>query len=216
MSAASRSRAIIVALTLLLTLSGCAPAGGDGAPDPVATADAGQDAADDDTDAGDGQDSDDGDAGSDGAEDPVQEQVRTGPVADYGGPAYGDQGEAEIVEEGVWCKTIAVFWGGDVAVPEGVRFTFDEAVPDRAGLAVEDGVCGTLGATTSCVGLTVEANESGIFCSLTLRPGDDFEDGTTITFIGTLECPTVEACDAVATRTVEPGPPIVVNTPAGG
>jgi hypothetical protein len=215
MSTSSRSGAIIVAFALLLALTGCAPAGGDGASDPVATADAGQDAATDDTEDDADTDGDADDSDSDGDEDPAQEQVRTGPVAEYGGPAYGDQGEAEIVEEGVWCKTIAVFWGGDAEIPEGVRFTFDEAVPDRAGLAVEDGVCGTLGATTSCVGLTVEANESGIFCSLVLRPGDDFEDGTTITFNGTLECPTADVCDAVAARTVEPGPPIVVNTPAG-
>ena len=47
-------------------------------------------------------------------EDPAQSRVRTGPVAQYGGPAYGDQGVAEIIEAGLWCKTIKVFWGGDV------------------------------------------------------------------------------------------------------
>lgn len=163
-----------------------------------------------DTDA-DGEDQ--GDA--DGGEDPAQDLVRTGPVAQYGGPAYGDQGEAEIVGTGVWCKTIAVFWGGGEPIPEGVRFTFEQAVTDRPGLGVDGGVCGTLGADRSCLGMAVEANASGLFCSLVLHPAEDFQDGTSISFHGTLSCPSVEVCDAVAAREVQPGPPIVVNTPAG-
>ncbi len=155
---------------------------------------------------------DQGQADSDGGEDPTQDRVRTGPVAQYGGPAYGDQGTAEVLAPGVWCKTIAVFWGGD-AVPDGVSFTFENAVTDRAGLRVDGGVCGTRGADRSCLGMLVAANESGIFCSLVLRPGGDFQDGTAITFRGTLECPTAEICDEVAARTVDPGPPIIVNDP---
>lgn len=193
-------------LAVMLLLSGCAaPVSDDG------QAETSQ-APTEDTDTDD--DSDDTDDGeSEGDEDPEQDTVRTGPVAQYGGPAYGDQGEAEVVEPGVWCKTIAVFWGGSEPVPEGVRFTFQEAVADRAGLDVEGGVCGTRNADRSCLGMTVEANESGIFCSIVVRPGADFEDGTTITFTGTLECPTTEICDAVAAREVEPGPALVVNTP---
>jgi len=155
---------------------------------------------------------DQGQADSDGGEDPAQDRVRTGPVAQYGGPAYGDQGTAEVLEPGVWCKTIAVFWGGD-AVPDGVSFTFENAVTDRPGLRVDGGVCGTRGADRSCLGMLVAANESGIFCSLVLRPGGDFQDGTTITFRGTLECPTAQICDQVAAREVDPGPPIIVNDP---
>lgn len=161
----------------------------------------------------DGDGDDPGATDSDGGEDPAQHRVRTGPVAQYGGPAYGDQGTAEVLEAGLWCKTIAVFWGGTEPIPEGVGFTFENAVPDRPGLRVEGGVCGTRGADRSCLGMLVRANESGIFCSLLLRPGSDFQDGTAITFRGTLECPTAEICDRVAAREVEPGPPIIVDDP---
>lgn len=185
-------------LAVLLLLAGCAsPTGDDGQPDPTTT-----------------QAEDDG-SDADGDEDPAQDTVRTGPVAQYGGPAYGDQGQSEEVEPVVWCKTIAVFWGGSEPVPDGVRFTFEAAVPDRAGLEVEGGVCGTRDADRSCLGMTVEANESDIRCSLIVRPGPDFEEGTTIGFTGTLECPTAEICDAVAAREVEPGPPLVVESPRG-
>ncbi|MEV4688400.1 hypothetical protein [Microbacterium sp. LWH3-1.2] len=162
---------------------------------------------------GDADGDEQGQTDSDGGEDPAQDRVRTGPVAQYGGPAYGDQGTAEVLEAGLWCKTIAVFWGGTVPIPEGVGFTFENAVPDRPGLRVEGGVCGTRGADRSCLGMLVRANESGIFCSLLLRPGSDFQDGTAITFRGTLECPTAEICDQVAAREVEPGPPIIVDDP---
>lgn len=151
-------------------------------------------------------------------EDPAQDRVRTGPVAQYGGPAYGDQGEAEIVEAGVWCKTLQVFWGGSEPVPEGVRFTFSEPVVDAPGLEVTGAPCGTNPESgvplASCLGLPLDANATA-YCGLEVRPGPDFVDGTGITFIGTLECPTVEVCDAMAGRDVDPGPPVVVNTPAG-
>jgi hypothetical protein len=52
-------------------------------------------------------------------------------------------------------------------------------------------------------------------CSIEVLPTADFVDGTTVSFTGTLECPTSEICDAVAARQVDPGPPIVVNTPEG-
>lgn len=205
--------AATMTVTLLLALSGCgAPVTEQGArPESTATAPlsptpTGTGHAVDDG----GRDGDGGD--SDGGEDPAQDRVRTGPVAQYGGPAYGDQGVAEIIEAGLWCKTIAVFWGGD-PVADGVRFTFEAALPDRPGLEVVRGVCGTRGADRSCLGMTVEANASGAFCSIVLRPGEGFQDGTAITFTGTLECPSSEICDAVAARAVEPGPPIVVDDP---
>jgi|GEM_PF-4707298 len=198
--------AAALTLAVLLAVAGCAaPVAEDAgatrattSPSPRAEADQGGD--------------DQGQADSDGGEDPAQDRVRTGPVAQYGGPAYGDQGTAEVLEPGLWCKTIAVFWGGE-PVPDGVAFTFEQAVTDHAGLQVDGGVCGTRGADRSCLGLLVEANASGIFCSLVLRPGDDFQDGTTITFTGTLSCPTSEICDQVAAREVEPGPPIIVDDP---
>ncbi len=201
-------RTVLASLVLLaaLIVAGCAPAV-DGPPgaDQTTSGQATEDGGTDEEDGG----------TADGEEDPEQDRVRTGPVAQYGGPAYGDQGEAEIVQPGVWCKTIAVFWGGDEPIPEGVRFTFDGAVVDGPGLAVSAAVCGTLGADRPCLGMTVESDASGIFCSIEVRPGEGFEDGREITFEGTLECPTAAVCDAVAARVVEPGPPLVVNTPAG-
>ena len=218
--ALSRRRADVVsalAIILLFALAGCAApvtaedAGGtptaSASPEPTETTESPADG-----EADEGGD-DPGKADSDGGEDPAQDRVRTGPVAQYGGPAYGDQGTAEVIDDGLWCKTIAVFWGGDEAVPDGVSFTFLTAATSRQGLRVEGGVCGSRGATHSCLGLRVEANESGVFCSLVLRPGPDFQDGTAITFAGRLECPTSQVCDQVAARAVEPGPPIIVDDP---
>jgi hypothetical protein len=204
-----------LSIVLLLALSGCgtpvaeeragrtttASASPSPEPTPEPTEDGG----------GDEGGGDEGGGDEDGGEDPAQDRVRTGPVAQYGGPAYGDQGVAEIIEAGLWCKTIAVFWGGDV--PDGVRYTFQSAVTDRAGLAVESDVCGSREADRGCLDMTVEANQSQIRCSLVLRPGSDFQDGTAITFVGTLECPSAEICDIVAAREVDPGPPIIVVDP---
>ena len=199
-----------LSIVLLLTLSGCGtPVTEEGAGrTTTASPRPSPDATPTPTDEGGG---DEGGGDADGGEDPAQDRVRTGPVAQYGGPAYGDQGSAEIIEAGLWCKTIAVFWGGDV--PEGVRFTFQSAVTDRPGLAVESAVCGSREADRGCLDMTVEANQSQITCSLVLRPGSDFQDGTAITFVGTLECPTAEICDIVAAREVDPGPPIIVDDP---
>lgn len=199
-----------LSIVLLLALSGCGtPVTEEGAGRTTTTSPRpSPDATPTPTDEGGG---DEGGGDSDGGEDPAQDRVRTGPVAQYGGPAYGDQGAAEIIEAGLWCKTIAVFWGGDV--PEGVRFTFQNAVTDRPGLAVESAVCGSREADRGCLDMTVEANQSQITCSLVLRPGSDFQDGTAITFVGTLECPTAEICDIVASREVDPGPPIIVDDP---
>jgi hypothetical protein len=200
----------VVAVALLF--AGCASASDEGGADTDGTS-----AETDDTTSEEEEGSGDEEGSDDGEEDPAQDRVRTGPVAEYGGPAYGDQGGAEIIEPGVWCETLALFWGGE-PVPEGVRFTFTEAVVDTAGLEVTGAACGTDPGTgeplAACLGLPLEANASA-FCGLEVRPGPDFVDGTGITFIGTLECPSAEVCDAVVAREVDPGPPVVVNTPDG-
>ena len=153
--------------------------------------------------------------GPDGIEDPKQQRTRTGPVASFGGPAYGDQGIEEI-EPGKWCDTIAVFWGGDTPIPSGVTFRFDRAVTDPpSGLEVQRGICGTKGADRTCLGLTIKHDASNITCSIVLLPSPKFVEDTEITFVGTLTCPTSAVCDRVAARSVEAGPAIVVTTPPG-
>ena len=108
-----------LSIVLLLALSGCGtPVTEEGA-DRTTTASPrpSPDATPTPTDDGGG---DDGKGDADGGEDPAQSRVRTGPVAQYGGPAYGDQGVAEIIQAGLWCKTIKVFRGG--GVPEGAKW----------------------------------------------------------------------------------------------
>lgn len=204
-----RTGVAVAVLAAALLFAGCAPASGGG--DLGNGGSSGTGGADD---GGNGQ----GGNGGDGPVDPEQDRVRTGPVAEYGGPAYGDQGDAEIIADGVWCKTLQVFWGGSEPVPDEVSFTFTEAVVDQQGLEVTDTACGTNPETgealASCLELTIDANATA-WCGLEVRPAADFIEGTGITFIGTIECPTAEVCDAVAARQVDPGPPVVVNTPAG-
>ncbi len=153
-----------------------------------------------------------------GGEDPEQVRVRTGPTVDYGGPAYGDQGETELVADGVWCEKVALFWGGTEVIPEGVVMEFTEALIEPAVLEVTSNPCGADPGTgeplPSCIGLKLEANASA-FCGLEILPGADFLEGTIITFAGTMTCPTSEVCDAVAARDAEEGPQILVNTPPG-
>lgn len=210
-----RAVAAAAIVAVMLLFAGCSspvPSEGQGGTSAAPTETGG-----DNGDQGDNGDEDDDDGGdADGDEDPAQEVVRTGPVAQYGGPAYGDQDSTEVVDTGVWCETIVVYWGWSDSPPEGVRFTFEQAVVDRAGLEVEGGVCGTRDADRSCLGMTLEANQvDTISCSIVLRPGPEFEDGTAITFTGSLECPTAEVCDAVAAREIEPGPPLIIDTPDG-
>ncbi|QGF22626.1 hypothetical protein [Raineyella fluvialis] len=203
---------------LAMVLTGCAqrgpsagPAGQDAstsAPTPSSPSSGGQSASPSATSSGVG-----GSTAPDGPQDPKQSRVRTGPVASFGGPAYGDQG-VEVTGKGTWCDTIAVFWGGDI--PAGVTFRFDKAVTKPStGLGVQPGVCGTKGADRTCLGLTFRSSDKdAVFCSMVLRPTSGFKDGTTITFVGTLTCPTAAVCNQVAARKVTPGPPIVVTTPS--
>lgn len=150
--------------------------------------------------------------------DPDQERVRVGPTVDYGGPAYGDQGETELVADGVWCETVAMFWGGTEPIPEGVVMEFSEALIEPTLVEVTANPCGVDPGTgaplPSCIGLQLEANASA-FCGLEILPGPDFLEGTIITFAGTMTCPTAAVCDAVAARDAEEGPQILINTPAG-
>ncbi|WP_109211238.1 MULTISPECIES: hypothetical protein [Microbacterium] len=198
----------LVTVSALLALAGCAApttetdAGGTASatPSPSTSQTA-------DTDDGE----DDGRTDADGEADPTQSRVRVGPAVDYGGPDGGDQGDAELIADGVWCETIAVFWGG--AVPDGVRFLFQTALIGGPGLQVREGACGSA-QNPACLGLTLEAGDKTVFCSLTVVPQADFENGTGISFAGRLECPTAEVCDAVVARHVDRGPPITVTAPA--
>lgn len=151
----------------------------------------------------------------DGPEDPQQGRVRSGPVASFGGPSHGDRG-TEVWSGGTWCATVGVFWGGEAPVPADVTFRLDRAVTSpRGGLDVLPGICGTQDADRTCIGLVLPGDVADVTCSLVLRPRAGFVDGTEITFEGTLTCPTSAVCDRMKTRTVTPGPPIVIHRPEG-
>ncbi len=146
--------------------------------------------------------------------DPEQETRRTGPSVDIGGPPSGGQG-LEDLGDGRWCEGIALFWGSE-GVPEGVTFTVEgiTSAPEGVVLADDQEVCGQFGAERGCIGFTLRYDTVNIFCTLVLQPTADFVNGTVLGLAGTLECPTEDVCDAMATREIEQGPPIVICDPA--
>ncbi|WP_457102086.1 hypothetical protein [Microbacterium sp. P5_E9] len=148
--------------------------------------------------------------------DPVQETRRTGPSVDIGGPPSGGQG-LEDLGDGRWCEGIALFWGsGSEGVPEGVTFTVEGITSNPEGVVLGDDqeVCGQFGAEHGCIGFPLTYDTVNIFCTLVLEPTADFVNGTVLGLAGTLDCPTKEVCDAMATREIEQGPPIVICDPA--
>jgi len=146
--------------------------------------------------------------------DPEQEPRRTGPSVDLGGPPSGGQG-LEDLGDGRWCEGIALFWGGE-GVPEGVTFTVEgiTSTPEGVVLADDQEVCGEFGADRGCIGISLSHDTVNTFCTLVVQPSADFVNGTVLGLAGTLECPTGAVCDAMATREVEQGPPIVICDPA--
>lgn len=218
--------ATIVALLLGLglVLSGCAqgpvagPSGRDDiTPTPTVSTPAGQTPSATASPAGTrGPGPQGGGAGApDGPEDPEQGRIRSGPVASFGGPSHGDRG-TEVWSGGTWCTTVGVFWGGEAPVPADVTFRLDKAVTSPwGGLDVLPGICGTQDADRTCIGLVLPGDVADVTCSLVLRPRAGFIDGTEITFEGTLTCPTIAVCDRMKTRTVTPGPPIIIHRPEG-
>jgi hypothetical protein len=146
--------------------------------------------------------------------DPEQETRRTGPSVAIGGPPSGGQGLEDLGDDR-WCQGIALFWGSE-GVPEGVTFTVEGITSDPEGVVLADGqeVCGRFGAERECIGFTLEYDTVNIFCTLVLQPTADFVNGTVLGLAGTLECATADICDAMATREVEQGPPILICDPA--
>lgn len=146
--------------------------------------------------------------------DPEQETRRTGPSVDIGGPPSGGQGLEDLGDDR-WCEGIALFWGSE-GVPEGVTFTVEGITSDPEGVVLADDqeVCGQFGAERGCIGFALRYDTVNIFCTLVLQPTADFVNGTVLGLAGTLECPTEDVCDAMATREIEPGPPIVICDPA--
>ena len=146
--------------------------------------------------------------------DPEQETRRTGPSVDIGGPPSGGQG-LEDLGDGRWCEGIALFWGSE-GVPEGVTFTVEgiTSSPEGVVLADDQEVCGQFGAERGCIGFPLTYDTVNIFCTLVLQPTAEFVNGTVLGLAGTLECPTEDVCDAMATREIEQGPPIVICDPA--
>ena len=145
--------------------------------------------------------------------DPEQEARRTGPSVAIGGPPSGGQG-LEDLGDGRWCEGIALFWGG-AGVPEGVTFTVEGITSDPEGVVLADDqeVCGQFGAESECIGLPLRNDSGTIFCTLVVQPTPEFVNGTVLGLTGTLECPTEDVCDAMATREIEQGPPIVICDP---
>lgn len=146
--------------------------------------------------------------------DPVQETRRTGPSVSIGGPPNGGQGLDDL-GDGRWCEGVALFWGGE-GVPEGVSFTVEGITSEPEGIVLADDqeICGQSGADRECIGLTFAHDAGTVFCSVVVQPTDRFANGTVIALTGTLECLTNDICDAVETREVEQGPPILICDPA--
>ncbi|MEZ3161071.1 hypothetical protein AB1K54_11100 [Microbacterium sp. BWT-B31] len=147
---------------------------------------------------------------SDDIEDPAQQTRRSGPIAEFGGPPFGDQG-SESLGEGQWCSTVALFWGGEP--PQNASFTIDGVQSSPSGaLSAEGAVCGSRGAEVPCVGFTMTPETSSVFCSMILIAGPAFEGEAQVTFVGTLECTEPQYCDAAIAREAQPGPPIVISS----
>ena len=149
--------------------------------------------------------------------DPVQETRRTGPAVDIGGPPSGGQG-LEDLGDGRWCQGIALFWGSGSdteGVPEGVSFTVEGITSDPAGLVLADDqeVCGQFEFESGCIGVPLTYDAANLFCTLVLQPTAGFVNGTVLGLAGTLECPTEDVCDAMATREIDQGSSIVICDP---
>lgn len=146
--------------------------------------------------------------------DPSQQTQHTGPAIDFGGPDKGSQG-LDVTDAGLWCETIALFWGGD-GVPAGVTFALEgiTSAPEGIVLADDQALCGDRGAEVPCVGAVLESDSPTVFCSLALQPTDGFQNGTVVGITGTLDCLTADVCATVAARQFDPGPPIVICDPA--
>jgi hypothetical protein len=100
-------------------------------------------------------------------------------------------------------------------VLEGVTFTVEGITsnPEGVVLAADQEVCGQFGAESECIGLPLQHDSVTLFCTLVVQPTADFENGTVLGLSGTLECPTQDVCDAMATREIGQGPPIVICDP---
>lgn len=148
--------------------------------------------------------------------DPEQETRRTGPAVEIGGPPSGGQGLEDLGNDR-WCEGIALFWGSvGEGVPDGVTFTVEGITsnPDGVALADDQEVCGQFGADRECIGVTLTYDTVNTFCTLVLHPTAEFQNGTVLGLSGTLECPTEEVCDAMATREIDSSTLIVICDPA--
>ncbi|MFE1663352.1 hypothetical protein [Microbacterium sp. P02] len=200
---------VVTACALLLV--GCAPAGdvdavdaaASASPSPTASAPGESPAAEADPPAT---------PIADGPADPAQTTRRTGPIAEYGGPPYGLQGDPEPVGEGAWCATVGLFWG-DPGAPEDVTFrlTGTISVPVDALTAGTTG-CGSIAPDQPCLGFTMSADTPFTACSLPLTETAAFAGSAEVTFTGTLECSEPRFCDAAQARSADPGPPIVITS----
>ncbi len=194
----SRTTVIVAAALLALGLAACAPAETGTADPPVETT------APDDGGNGDGE-------VTDGPVDPTQETRRSGPSVDFGGPPFGAQGDPEEISAGVWCVTVGFFWGGE-APPENVTFTVEGIVSDpEDAVTAEPAVCGSVGATETCIGFVMQPDTPFTTCSMILTATASYQGSAEVGFAGTLECTEPRFCDAAIERQADRGPPIVLG-----
>lgn len=131
---------------------------------------------------------DQGDAQSEGEEDPVQATRIDGIALGINGPSNGDIGQSDL-GDGTLCQGVTMFWSPQV--PAGVTYTVTSIAPEPADLVVEAGTCGDY--PVPCTEVVLGADES-VQCGVILRPTGAGWDDTTLRIAGTIDCPDAATC----------------------
>jgi hypothetical protein len=205
LTAAIAAAAVLALAPLAVGCGAGAPSSGSGGPSVAVGSDSGDDGL--------------GTAQPEGTEDPSQQTRADGVVATFGGPSQGDSA-TDVVDAQTECKTIAVFWGSEV--PAGIAYTIDGAIGadvssgapvEVPGLRVDHGPCGSQDAA-DCLGLTIDDLGAPGACSLVVRIGAGFREGTALLLTGTLTCTAATDCATVRARVADQGPAVFVCDPS--